>query len=68
MEPGIIETCHLPESGISETFRCLPARGGNINEISEAPPYSALSEGKIHSQIRKRSVRRTMCPRGYRTG
>ena len=32
------------------------------------PPYSALSEGRIHSQIRKRSVRRNICPRGYRIG
>jgi len=59
---------YSPESGTSETFKCLPARGGKINEMSAVPPYSALSEGRIHSQIRKRSVRRKMCPRGYRMG
>ena len=36
--------------------------------MSAVPPYSALSEGRIHSQIRKRSVRRNICPRGYRMG
>lgn len=32
------------------------------------PPCSALSEGKIHSHMRKRSVSRNMCPRGYFIG